>query len=176
MKIESTADFSRNPSIRFFYPISKLLTFLTLQLNQIIEALCKAWMCEIHMNQEISVGLSFSWLVYSVIKPLCVLLSSAENWPKKDFCRPYRTLNLWKLVNCIQLMRYSSRSSGVWITVAESTTQSLPATSAASENQKKHFEERLFFVEVRWNDRYYREARSTKGKWQCQVKLQDRQL
>ena len=30
-------------------------------------------------------GLSSSWLVHDIIKPPYALLSSAENWPKKDF-------------------------------------------------------------------------------------------
>lgn len=102
--------------------ILKLLIFLLIFLpKQIIEALFARPECVKFIGtRDFRRVVCFSWLLYGVIKPLYALLSSAENWPKKDFCRLYRTLNLWNWVNCVQLMCYSSRSSEVWITLAES--------------------------------------------------------
>lgn len=79
-----------------------------------------------------------------------MLLSSAENWPKKDFCRLYTTQNLWNWVNCIQLMCYSSRSSKVWIRRVESAAF-IPCNLW---KWKGAFLKCCsFFVEVRWNER-----------------------
>lgn len=108
---------------------------------------------------EISVFRRAISLLYNVRKPLYALLSSAENWPKKDFCRLYRTLNLWNWVTCIQLMCYSSRSSEVWNALAESIhSLQLPPSL---KNEKTPFEELM------WNDRYFREAKSDDAGRNC---------
>lgn len=132
-------------------------------------------MCEIFTKQWFQMGcLSPGWL-YSVIKPLYALLSSAENWPKKDFCGLYTTLILWNWVNCIELMCYSSRSSEVWIRRAESIAFTPCNVSYLWKWKGAFLKCCSFFVEVRWNDRCYKEARSIDGQWQCWDKLQERQ-
>lgn len=65
-------------------------------------------------------------------------------------------------------MCYSGRSSGAWIALADSTVF-IPETSPTFENEKEHFEE------PRWNDGYYRGAKSIDGQQQCFEKLQERQ-
>ena len=64
-------------------------------------------------------------------------------------------------------MCYSSRSSGAWIALADSTVF-IPENSPTFENEKEHFEE------PRWNDGYYRGAKSIDGQQQCFEKLQER--
>lgn len=78
--------------------------------------------------------------------------------PKRLFA-DYRTLNLWNWVTCIQLMCYSSRSAEVWNALAESIhSLQLPPSL---KNEKTPFEE------LRWNGRYFREAKSDDAGRNC---------